>query len=61
MSANSEREARFDAHEDALRARFEELGQRIEDGWVFDQPTRVTVLCKERRADWDLYAHARGV
>ncbi|MCA1941519.1 MAG: methyltransferase domain-containing protein [Caenispirillum bisanense] len=61
ISANSEREARFDANEAALRTRFEELGTRTDDGWTFDQPTRVTVLRKERREDWDLHAHARGV
>ncbi|GAA0576129.1 class I SAM-dependent methyltransferase [Caenispirillum bisanense] len=61
ISANSDREARFDAHEAELRTRFEELGTRTDDGWTFDQPTRVTVLRKERREDWDLHAHARGV
>lgn len=61
VSANTDREARFAEHEAALRERFEELGRRTEEGWLFDQPTRVTVLCKERRKDWDLHAHARGV
>ncbi|EKV29137.1 2-polyprenyl-3-methyl-5-hydroxy-6-metoxy-1,4-benzoquinol methylase [Caenispirillum salinarum AK4] len=63
VSVNTEREARFDAREGDLRRRFEDLGRRTEedDGWLFDQPTRVTVLCKERREDWDLHAHARGI
>lgn len=61
ISANSEREARFDAHAADLRERFEALGTRTDDGWTFDQPTRVTVLRKDRREDWDLHAHARGL
>lgn len=61
VSANTEREARFDAQAEALKERFEALGKVIDGGWAFDQPMRVTVLCKERRKDWDLHAHARGV
>lgn len=61
ISANTEREARFDANAAALQARFEELGEKTADGWQFEQPTRVTVLRKERREDWDLHAHARGI
>lgn len=61
VSANTEREACFDAHEGDLREMFETLGTRTEDGWVFDQPVRVTVLSKERSKDWDLHAHARGI
>lgn len=61
VSANTDREARFDAHEAELRALFEKLGTRTDEGWTFDQPTRVTILRKERREDWDLHAHARGV
>lgn len=44
ISANSEREARFDAMADALRALFEANGSRTDEGWNFDQPMRVNVL-----------------
>lgn len=46
ISANSEREARFDAMEEELRALFEANGSRSEDGWSFDQPMRVNILVK---------------
>ncbi|HLO75739.1 MAG TPA: class I SAM-dependent methyltransferase [Magnetospirillum sp.] len=44
ISANSEREARFDAMKDDLRALFEANGTRTDDGWAFDQPMRVNLL-----------------
>lgn len=44
ISANSEREARFDAMKDELRALFEANGTRTDDGWSFDQPMRVNLL-----------------
>lgn len=47
ISANSEREARFDAMTDELRALFEANGSRNDDCWSFDQPMRVNLL--ERR------------
>jgi 2-polyprenyl-3-methyl-5-hydroxy-6-metoxy-1,4-benzoquinol methylase len=46
ISANSEREARFDAMADSLRALFEANGTRTGDGWSFDQPMRVNLLAK---------------
>lgn len=61
ISANSEREARFDANTAMLKERFEALGEKTDEGWQFDQPMRVTVLRKERREDWDLHAHAKGI
>lgn len=61
ISANVERQARFDANTDALQALFRELGTPTDEGWEFAQPVRVTILRKERRQDWDLHAHARGV
>lgn len=44
ISANSEREARFDAMKDELRALFESNGTRTDEGWTFDQPMRVNLL-----------------
>lgn len=44
ISANSEREARFDAMKDELRALFETNGTRTDEGWNFDQPMRVNLL-----------------
>jgi SAM-dependent methyltransferase len=44
ISANTEREARFDAMRDDLRPLFEAKGTRTEDGWEFDQPMRVNLL-----------------
>lgn len=44
VSANAEREARFDAVAEDARARFNALGQRGDDGWYFDQPMRVNLL-----------------
>lgn len=44
ISANSEREARFDAMKDELRALFEANGSRADEGWSFDQPMRVNLL-----------------
>jgi SAM-dependent methyltransferase len=35
---------RFDEKEDELRALFERLGRKMEDGWLFDQPMRVHLL-----------------
>ena len=32
--------------EDALRAGFERLGERVDDGWTFEQPMRVNLLGK---------------
>lgn len=46
ISANSEREARFDAMAEDLRALFEANGTRTDEGWSFDQPMRVNVLQK---------------
>lgn len=46
ISANSEREARFDAMKDDLRALFEANGTRTDEGWNFDQPMRINVLQK---------------
>jgi len=46
ISANSEREARFDAMADELKALFEANGTRTDEGWRFDQPMRVNVLEK---------------
>lgn len=46
VSANSEREAHFDAIKDELRAVFEANGTRTEEGWNFDQPMRVNLLQK---------------
>jgi SAM-dependent methyltransferase len=44
ISANVEREARFDGMKDALRALFEANGTRTAEGWSFDQPMRVNLL-----------------
>lgn len=44
ISANMEREARFDAMKDELRVLFEANGTRTADGWEFDQPMRVNLL-----------------
>jgi SAM-dependent methyltransferase len=44
ISANSEREARFDAMRDELRTLFEANGTRTDEGWSFDQPMRVNLL-----------------
>lgn len=44
ISANSEREARFDGMKDELRALFEANGNRSDEGWSFDQPMRVNLL-----------------
>ncbi|MBC7953671.1 MAG: class I SAM-dependent methyltransferase [Rhodospirillaceae bacterium] len=46
LSANSEREARFDAMTEELHALFNANGSRSEDGWSFEQPMRVNVLAK---------------
>jgi SAM-dependent methyltransferase len=46
ISANSEREARFDAMSDELQALFNANGSHSEDGWNFEQPMRVNVLVK---------------
>ncbi|MBC7950706.1 MAG: class I SAM-dependent methyltransferase [Rhodospirillaceae bacterium] len=46
ISANSEREARFDAMGEELQALFNANGSRSEDGWNFEQPMRVNVLAK---------------
>ncbi len=46
VSANSEREERFDAMADDLKALFEANGTRTAEGWRFDQPMRVNVLEK---------------
>lgn len=44
ISANSEREAHFDAIADDVRALFETNGSRTDTGWSFDQPMRVNLL-----------------
>ncbi len=44
ISANAEREERFDAMRDDLRALFEANGTRTAEGWEFDQPMRVNLL-----------------
>ncbi|MCR6628832.1 MAG: class I SAM-dependent methyltransferase [Magnetospirillum sp.] len=44
ISANVEREARFDAIKDELRTLFETNGRRTDTGWEFDQPMRVNLL-----------------
>lgn len=44
VSANVEREARFDAHHESLRALFENNGTRTDTGWSFEQPMRVNLL-----------------
>ena len=46
ISANTEREARFDAMKDEVRAVFEANGTRTDSGWSFDQPMRVNLLEK---------------
>lgn len=46
ISANSEREARFDAMSDELQVLFNANGSRSDDGWSFDQPMRVNLLEK---------------
>lgn len=47
VSANSERDAIFDAQHAALRAAFERLAERTPDGaYAFDQPARMTLLRK---------------
>lgn len=46
--ANADRAATFAAREDELRATFEHLAERHDDGWRFLQPTRTDVV---RRAD----------
>ncbi len=43
-SINPETRARFDDQEDEFRTRFEGLGEKIDDGWSFDQPMRIAVL-----------------
>ena len=43
-SINPHTRARFDDQEEDLRASFERLGERVDDGWVFQQPMRVAVL-----------------
>lgn len=46
ISANDEREARFAALDEEMRALFEKNAMRSDDGWVFDQPMRVALLRK---------------
>lgn len=46
ISANSEREARFDAMAEELKALFEANATRTDEGWCFDQPMRVNLLEK---------------
>lgn len=43
-SINPHVRERFDEREEELRASFEALGERVEDGWVFEQPMRVTLM-----------------
>lgn len=35
---------RFDEREDEIRALFERLGRKVDDGWEFEQPMRVCLL-----------------
>lgn len=44
VSANIERESRFDANRESLRALFEANGTRTDSGWAFEQPMRVNLL-----------------
>ncbi|MGF1639872.1 MAG: class I SAM-dependent methyltransferase [Rhodospirillales bacterium] len=43
-SINPETRARFDELEASFRARFESLGEKVDNGWRFDQPMRVALL-----------------
>jgi hypothetical protein len=44
VSVDPARAAELDGHEPALRAAFERLGRRVEDGYEFDQPFRANLF-----------------
>ncbi|MCZ6607035.1 MAG: class I SAM-dependent methyltransferase [Alphaproteobacteria bacterium] len=46
VTINPARRGTFAAKEAMMRANFERLGKKGEDGWAFDQPMRVTILRK---------------
>ncbi len=41
---NPETRDRFELYEEDIRANFERLGTRTDEGWAFDQPTRVALF-----------------
>ena len=43
-SINTEARARFEDREQEVHALFESLGQKVADGWSFEQPMRVALL-----------------
>ena len=46
LAINPARESKFEEHEAELRKRFEELGEKVENGHQFNQPMRVNMLVR---------------
>jgi len=49
VTINPETRSLFEVQAERLRTEFERLGQRTEEGWVFDQPMRVNILRKRAK------------
>ncbi len=47
MTINPGRKDAFEANDVEMRAGFEALGRKVDDGWEFDQPIRINLLRKK--------------